>query len=108
MRRQKSALDDPPMPRTKPTTVLSKCIGGYSMFCRTDEHPFGKIRNIYCLNCKARMGCSLCCEPPQDLACSRCRQWATRKALEFHGPMVPVDKVLIEVQRIIGAIDLPF
>ena len=96
------------MPRTKPTTTLSQCVGGYSLFCRNDPHPYGKVANIYCLNCKARMGCSLCCEPPQDLACSRCRQWATRKALEYHGPMVPVDKVLTEVQKIIGAIDLPF
>jgi len=97
------------MPKTKPKDPpLGKCIGGYSFGCRVDEHPYGRLVNIFCMNCKARQGCSLCVQPPEELACKRCHQWATPKALKFHGPMVAHDKLLVEVQRIIGAIDLPF
>ena len=98
------------MPKPKPTTTLGKCIGGYSFGCRTDEHPYGRLVNIFCMNCNARMGCSLCCQPADDLACKRCHQWATRAALRRHGPMVAADKVLSEVSKIIGELvdDPPF
>jgi len=95
------------MPRTKPKeTPLGKCVGGYSFGCRTDEHAFGKLINIFCMNCKARMGCSLCVQPAEELACKQCHQWATPSALRMHGPMVAHDKVLSEVQKILN--DVPF
>jgi hypothetical protein len=97
------------MPRPKPKgPPLGKCIGGYSFGCRTDEHPYGKLMNIYCMVCKARMGCSLCVQPAEDLACKRCHQWATPRALWQHGPMVAADKVLEKVREILGEAEVPF
>jgi len=94
-----------PIPKGPP---LGKCAGGYSFGCRTDEHPYGKLMNIYCMNCKARMGCSLCVQPAEDLACKQCHQWATPRALRAHGPMVAADKVLDKVREIIGEAEIPF
>jgi hypothetical protein len=91
------------MPKPKPATPpLGKCIGGYSFGCRTDEHPYGKLRNIYCMVCRARMGCSLCVQPADELACKQCHQWATVVALRQHGPMVEADKVLDKVREIVS------
>jgi len=95
------------MPRPKPSEPpLGKCVGGYSFGCRTDEHPFGRLINIFCMNCHARMGCSLCVQPAEELACKMCHQWATPAALRLHGPMVASDKVLGEVQKILN--NVPF
>lgn len=34
------------------------------------------------------MGCRICSGPPQELFCRACNDWASIKALEFHGPIV--------------------
>jgi len=58
------------------------------------------------------MGCSLCVQPADELACKRCHQWATPRALRRHGPMVEADKVLDKVREIVSGAalleDVPF
>ena len=50
------------------------------------------------------MGCSLCVEPPTELACKQCGQWATRKALEIHGPTVNYDIAYSKMQEVLRII----
>lgn len=64
------------------------CQGGRSFGCLRKEHAKGKVPDIYCMTCKTRMGCSVCCQIPRELLCLECHDWAHRYALAAHGHIV--------------------
>lgn len=69
-----------------------KCFGGNSFGCNRSEHEKSKRDpDIYCMNCKQRMGCLLCAQHARDLLCLRCRDWATLRALQVHGHIVSAE-----------------
>jgi len=68
------------------------CCGGRSWQRKQEPHPPGKVRDVYCYRCKARMGCSRCCERERDLLCLECHNWASKIGVAFHGNVVPNDK----------------
>jgi hypothetical protein len=90
------------MPRelSKPVPARGMCRGGMSMNCGHSEHARGKVADVYCRRCKARMGCSACCEIPSELVCLNCRDWARPAGLLKHGPMVAAEKVYPQIERL--------
>jgi hypothetical protein len=89
------------MPRATSETkkIKNPCPGGRSFNRKGNEHERGK--DVYCRRCKARMGCSWCCERPNELVCLNCHDWAHLAGLKQHGPIVKREKALAEVQKIL-------
>ena len=79
------------MPKPEKKELIKKCSGGNSFGCRRSEHKQGKFL-FQCRLCNQFMGCSVCAQNPMELICNRCRDWATRAALQTHGKMVPEHK----------------
>lgn len=77
------------MPR-KPEAVKPgrTCHGGLSMGCNHNPHELGKVEDILCFRCKARLGCSKCVEIPRELVCLRCHDWGHKTAVEAHGAII--------------------
>ena len=73
---------------SKAETSRGQCPGGLSLWRNQAPHELGKVPDIVCYRCKARMGCSSCCQIPSELICGRCQDWATRAGFERHGAMV--------------------
>ena len=67
------------------------CISGVSFNRRKEAHEKGTP--VLCYRCSAVMGCRWCCEPPRELICLHCHNWASRRGVERHGDVVPNDKV---------------
>lgn len=92
------------MPTRKPQTEskASKCMGGKSYGCRTEEHEKSvKFPDITCYRCGTRMGCGWCCQMPRELVCLRCHDWGSAIANDRHGPMVESrEKRLAEIKAI--------
>lgn len=84
----------------------AKCTGGRSFGCKHEEHPIGKVKNIFCRLCNARMGCSSCCQRPDELVCLNCHDWAHIRGLQRHGKMIARDKVYPVVKDLLD--NLPF
>jgi hypothetical protein len=86
------------MPKRKDLAVTKTpkpgdCLGGRSWQFKPEPHAPGKVKDIYCYRCKARMGCSFCCEKARELLCLECHNWATKTAMRYHGNIVPCFKV---------------
>jgi len=47
------------------------------------------------------MGCTTCCQGASDRVCLVCHDWATKIALEVHGPMVRDPDVLGSAMKIV-------
>ena len=95
------------MPRAKTeTSGHAKCHGGLSDGCRHDEHPIGKTPDVLCCECHARMGCSSCVQISRELFCLRCKRWATKVALEHHGPVMGLSEIQAEIKELLD--DIPF
>jgi len=75
----------PPAPTT--------CTGGRSYNCNHRPHDVGRVANILCYRCSARLGCSFCCERSIDLICLNCHNYGTRAAVRHHKDIVPSIKV---------------
>ena len=87
-------------PKIQPPTV-DKCFGGNSFACKRFEHALGKIKNITCMTCHQRMGCSLCCQIPRELLCLNCHDWAHPYALAAHGHVVILAKAQRQIQSLV-------
>ncbi len=75
------------------------CRGGQSFGCRHDPHELGKVEDVLCWRCKARLGCSACVQIARELVCLRCHDWGSKAGEEAHGRMVRPfgnDKKLID------------
>lgn len=64
------------------------CRGGISFGCRHEPHSIGKIEDVLCWKCKARLGCSACVQIAQERVCLRCHDWGSKAGLAAHGSMV--------------------
>jgi hypothetical protein len=77
-----------------------KCSGGNSFGCYHGKHDEGKRRpDIRCMNCRQRMGCSICCQIPRELLCLNCHDWANTIALNTHGHVVEDPEVRLNKAR---------
>jgi len=53
----------------------------------------GRIENVLCCRCNARLGCSLCCERVADVICLECHNWGHKRGVRKHGNIVPNIKI---------------
>jgi hypothetical protein len=67
------------------------CAGGRSYGRRRAEHEKGS--DVYCYRCNTLMGCIWCCEPPEELICLVCHNWAHKRGVARHGDIVANEKV---------------
>lgn len=52
------------------------CPGGLAYGRLADDHPLGKVPDVYCERCNCRLGCSSCVPPKAGCVCKRCRDYA--------------------------------
>lgn len=79
------------MPKNAKKEQPELCQGGRSYNRRKHKHEAAETVNCY--RCGAVMGCKACCEPPHELICLACNNWASRAGLEKHGDVVPSNKI---------------
>ena len=64
-------------------------------------HPHKKANPVNCRKCGTYMGCRICAQPPCEMVCLNCRDWATKESLATHGRMVRDPEKLKEAWKIV-------